>query len=89
VWTHLAGTFDPSTHKLSLYVNGTLAGTATDTTPWNSTGLFVVGRGKSNGANNAYFPGSVSDVQIYGNALGATLIGSMYANDFSRSTALG
>ncbi len=89
VWTHLAGVFDPATHVLSLYVNGTLAGTATDTTPWDSTGVFVVGRGKDGGAFNAYFPGSISDVQLYGNALGAQRIGTMYANNFTRSTALG
>jgi hypothetical protein len=89
VWTHLAGVYDATAHTLSLYVNGTLAATTTDTTPFDSTGVFVIGRGKSNGASTGYFAGNISDVQVYGNALGATVIGDLYANNFTRCTALG
>jgi hypothetical protein len=60
-WTHLVGTYTAATHVMSLYVNGTLAGTASDTTPWNATGTFDIGHS----GTGAYFPGSLSDVQAW------------------------
>jgi hypothetical protein len=58
VWTHLAGVYDAGADTLSLYVNGTLAATANDTTPFDSTGVFVIGRGKYSGTLTDNFPGT-------------------------------
>ena len=64
-WTHLVGTYNNATNTMSLYVNGTLAGTGTNTTPWAATGALHVG---SAGASN-FFPGQISNVQAFNYAL--------------------
>jgi len=66
VWTHLAGVYDATAHHPQPVRERTLAATTTDTTPFDSTGVFVIGRGKSNGASTGYFAGNISDVQVYG-----------------------
>jgi Concanavalin A-like lectin/glucanases superfamily len=80
-WTHLVGVFDSPTRLMSLYVNGTLAGTATNTSPnpWNATGPLTIGAVKlAGGASNNYFGGSISDVQTYSRALTASEVTQMY-----------
>ncbi len=79
VWTHLAGVYDATTNTLTLYVNGSLAGTATDTTPIASTGSLVIGRGQNNAAPAYWFAGKISGVQAYYRALSATEIGTIYS----------
>lgn len=78
-WTNLVGVFDSSTGKMSLYVNGALAGTATNTSPWNAPGALALGGVKltGGGANN-FFNGSISDVQTYSSALGASEAAMIY-----------
>ena len=77
-WTHLVGSYNAATQTLSLYVNGTLAGTATDKTPTNATGALTIGRGQVNGAAGAYFPGELSTVQAWNYALTPTQIAALY-----------
>jgi len=79
VWTHLAGVYDATKNTLSLYVNGSLAGTATDTTPIPSAGNLVIGRGQNNAAPAYWFTGKISGVQAYYRALSATEIGTVYS----------
>jgi hypothetical protein len=69
-WTHLVGVFDATTGNMSLYVNGRLAGTGNDPTPWNATGPFLIG-GSDNASNGsqAAFPGQIADVHVYNTAL--------------------
>ncbi|GLY52641.1 LamG-like jellyroll fold domain-containing protein [Lentzea sp. NBRC 102530] len=64
VWTHLLGTYDPDTHKLALYVNGKLEGSATATL-WNAAGAFVVGAAKSSGTRADRLPGVIDHVQVW------------------------
>ncbi len=77
-WTHLVGTYNAVTHTLSLYVNGALTGTATDTAPTNATGALTIGRGQANGTPTAYFPGELSTVQAWNYALTPTQIAALY-----------
>jgi hypothetical protein len=81
-WTHVAGVYDPSVSpQMRIYVNGVSAGTATtsgtllyDT---SSTGDLYFGQNGSAAAAQ-YFKGSIDDVRIYGRALTAAEINSLY-----------
>ncbi len=55
---------------MSLYVNGQLAGTGTNTSAWAATGPFLIG-GSDNASNGsmAEFPGEISNVHVYNTAL--------------------
>ncbi len=71
-WTHLVGVFDASTDTMSLYVNGQLAGTGTNPTPWNSSTpgpLLIGGSDNNSNGSQADFPGEISDVHVYDIAL--------------------
>ncbi|GAB3893932.1 hypothetical protein GCM10027612_44290 [Microbispora bryophytorum subsp. camponoti] len=65
VWTHLAGTYDPATQKLSFYVNGVPQGTATVSGMWSATGPFEIGRYKWANVFQFYFPGSIDEVAAW------------------------
>jgi hypothetical protein len=64
-WTHLVGVYDATSGKMTLYVNGVASGTATDTAPFASTGPLSIGRSRYQGSNTDFFPGQISDVQVY------------------------
>ncbi|MFI0719142.1 LamG-like jellyroll fold domain-containing protein [Streptomyces sp. NPDC021224] len=68
-WYHLAGSYSTSTHLLSLYVNGTLAGTTSYTTAWDARRGLQIGAGRYSGGPGSYFPGTIDDVRIYDKAL--------------------
>ena len=70
VWTHLLGTYEPNSHKMSLYVNGKLEGTA-DATLWNAPGPFVVGAAKWGGTCFDRLPGTIDHVQVWDRTLSA------------------
>jgi hypothetical protein len=77
-WTHLVGVYNASTHTAQLYVNGTLAATATGVTPWSATADLTVGRGLYDGNQTDYTNGSISDVQAYNYALNANQVSALY-----------
>ncbi|MFD3581536.1 LamG domain-containing protein [Streptomyces sp. NPDC058683] len=79
-WTHLTGVYNAATRTAQLYVNGTLAGTATGVTPWAATGNLVLGRGLYNGNQDDWVNGSVSGVQAYNYALTANQVTALYQN---------
>ena len=62
---------------MTLYVNGTAAGTATDTAPVAAHGAFTVGSAKVNGAQGEWFDGQAADVQVYPRALSAAEVGHL------------
>ena len=72
-WTFLVGTYDENENKISLWVDGTLAQTATPPAGWISsrgagwraTGPVVIGRDRWNDANGGGFYGEVADVRIW------------------------
>ena len=77
-WTHLAGTYNALTHVLSLYVNGALVGTATDSAPWAANGSLAIGRGFVGGANAEFFPGELNTVQAFNYALTPQQVAALY-----------
>jgi hypothetical protein len=68
-WTHLVGTYNATSGTLSLFVNGSAAGTAQNTTPFSASGPFAIGRGLASAANVGFFPGKISNVQAWSYAL--------------------
>ncbi|MEV8002675.1 LamG domain-containing protein [Streptomyces parvus] len=64
-WTHLAGTYDPASKELKLYVNGVLQGTRVTPSGWSSSGPFNVGRYLWNGQRNWNFNGSIDEVAVW------------------------
>ncbi|MGW2516580.1 LamG-like jellyroll fold domain-containing protein [Streptomyces sp. NPDC001617] len=86
-WTHLVGVFDASSGTMSLYVNGSLAGSATNSAPWTGSGPLSIGGAKTAGGtvSNAV-NGSVSNVQTYQRALSSSEISSLYGKGRSGGT---
>ncbi|GIF18174.1 hypothetical protein BJ973_008862 [Actinoplanes tereljensis] len=65
-WTHIAGTFDVSTKKLTLFVNGVAqTTTATLTGGFNAATDVTIGRRKLNAAADGYFTGQLDDLAVY------------------------
>jgi hypothetical protein len=73
VWTHLVGTYEPSTGDMRLYVNGVpQAEVGRHTNRWtHATGTVQLGRGRFNGAPTGYWRGGLDDVQLYNRAITA------------------
>jgi hypothetical protein len=72
VWTHLLGTYEPTSHDLSLYVNGKLEGTR-QATLWNAQGGgFVIGASKWFSARADHFPGTIDQVQAWDRVVDAS-----------------
>ncbi|WIX85509.1 LamG-like jellyroll fold domain-containing protein [Amycolatopsis sp. DG1A-15b] len=68
VWTHVAGTYDASTHAATLYVDGAKQSTVI-AHPWAATGPAVLGAAKWAGARADLFHGSLDDLQVWQRAL--------------------
>ncbi|GHG18740.1 hypothetical protein GCM10017567_41500 [Amycolatopsis bullii] len=68
VWTHVAGTYDASTHLATLYVDGAKQSTVI-AQPWAATGPAVLGAAKWAGARTDFFHGSLDDLQVWQRAL--------------------
>ncbi|MDR6325886.1 LamG-like jellyroll fold domain-containing protein [Actinoplanes couchii] len=65
-WTHLAATYDVTTGRISLYVNGELSGEGQSTgTPWHAGGSFTAGRTRWNDQAADFFPGDLDAVHVY------------------------
>jgi hypothetical protein len=68
-WVHLVGEYDAGRQQLRLYVNGTLEGTKTYTTPYAANGVLAIGRAQFSGQNADWFPGAIRDVKVFDQAL--------------------
>ncbi|GLZ78407.1 hypothetical protein Afil01_32140 [Actinorhabdospora filicis] len=66
-WMHLTITFDAVTGRMSLYVNGGAAATATHTGIWNGPGVFRIGCGGP--APGRYWRGDIDDVSTFAGVL--------------------
>ena len=77
-WTHLVGTYNASTGAMDLYVNGTLSGTATDTTKWASSGPLTIGRGLWDGNPTDWVNGQIANAQVYPYVLSAAQVSALY-----------
>ncbi|MER6998462.1 LamG domain-containing protein [Streptomyces sp. NPDC000410] len=69
VWTHIAGTYDPSTGSIQLYVNGVHQATSTVTGSWAATGGLQIGRYKWANVYQRYFSGSIDEAAVWQRAL--------------------
>lgn len=78
-WTHLAATYNASTGVATLYVNGQSQGTVTDTTPFNTSGSFLVGRSQYAAKAADFFHGSIADVQAYQRVLTSAEVAAVYS----------
>jgi hypothetical protein len=75
-WTHLAASYDASTKKLVLYVNGVAqTATATLTGGFHAASDVTIGRRKLNGAYDGYFTGQIDDLSVYTFAMPVADIG--------------
>jgi len=77
-WYHLVGTYNAATKTAALYVNGTLAGTATGITTWAATGAMLIGADQYNAGIGDYLPGEISDVQAFNYTLTAPQVAGLY-----------
>ena len=69
VWTFLTGVYDASTGQAKIYVDGTPGGTATDHTPIVANGPLAIGRARFVGKSVDWFPGTIKNVEVFGQAL--------------------
>jgi hypothetical protein len=84
VWTHLVATYDAAADRLSLYVNGVLAGSVPHANAWNHpTGGLQIGAARWNGVRGNFFPGAIDDVAVYGRILFSEEIRVMAGRDLS------
>ncbi|MGW3247613.1 LamG-like jellyroll fold domain-containing protein [Streptomyces sp. NPDC001070] len=84
-WTHLVGVFDAAAGQFNLYVNGALSSSKAFTTPWNSDGTLDIARKLSSGTWSEYANGSISDAQVYSEALTASQVSSLYGGTLPAS----
>jgi Concanavalin A-like lectin/glucanases superfamily len=77
-WVHLAGTYNSASDELSLYVNGTLAGSMPYTTPWDARRGLQIGAGSYDGAAGSFFPGTIDDVRIFDKPLSQGEVTNLY-----------
>ncbi|MEU5434625.1 ricin-type beta-trefoil lectin domain protein [Streptomyces sp. NPDC020719] len=79
VWTQLTASYNAATGQMSLYVNGTLAGSgyhAASSTP-PVTGGVVIGRYRDKGQPSAPMAGRVSNLAVYSTAVAPTVQGEI------------
>ncbi len=74
----MVGSYDSVSDDLRLYVQGKWVATTKFATPFYASGPVQIGAGKYSGAPGSYFPGQISDVQLYDRALSAPEIADMF-----------
>ncbi|SDN44771.1 D-mannose binding lectin [Actinacidiphila guanduensis] len=83
-WEHLTGVYTAGSGTMQLYLDGSLADTATNTTPQYSPGgpLTIGAIATASAPNSLYnqLTGSVSDVRAYPGALTASQVAALYAS---------
>lgn len=70
-WVHLAGVYNTTTGKITLYVNGTSQGDFTKSSAWNCTCQLQAGRARWDGSWFDAFTGYIDQVRTYRAALTA------------------
>lgn len=69
MWRHVVLTYDASTGRLVLYVDGVRAGTVHVSGAATVNGPFVLGADQAGGALGSYFNGEIARVVTFGTAL--------------------
>ncbi|MEW2427625.1 LamG domain-containing protein [Micromonospora sp. NPDC047644] len=81
-WTHLAGTYDATSKRLSLYVNGTLAESVTrNAAGWQANGPLTIGCGRYDSKVVDRINGAVSDVRAWRGALTAAEVAAVHGGN--------
>ena len=76
-WTHLVGVYDAANDTQYLYVNGVAQGTATDSTPFTSSGDLAIGRAMYNGQETDWLKGAIKKVEVFNAALSAAQVSAL------------
>ncbi|WP_194891446.1 ricin-type beta-trefoil lectin domain protein [Catenulispora pinisilvae] len=77
-WTHLIGTYDATSGRMALYVNGIPNSTGTVANSIASTNLFAMGHGFYEGVTSNRFQGSLADVQVFQQAVSDSQAATIY-----------
>ena len=80
-WVHLVGVYDDPNDTVTLYVNGSSAGSAAATADFASSGPLVLGADKVGGTIGRFFTGSVDQVFAFPKVLSAADVASLYNQD--------
>lgn len=80
-WTQLTGVYDAYSRKITLYVNGEPAGTATMPASFNAGGKFQVGDSRWNAQSANPWPGTVDEVKVYDRPLSADEVKAAVSRD--------
>ena len=76
-WTHLVGVYNAANDTQYLYVNGVAQGTATDSTPFSSSGDLAIGRAQYNGQNTDWLKGAIKKVEVFDAALSPSQVSAL------------
>lgn len=69
-WTHVAGTYDATSKRLAIWINGVLKADAAAPAVWNATGPLRIGNRKVTPTTfGEYLRGSVADAQVFDRTL--------------------
>jgi hypothetical protein len=71
-WTFVAASYDSGSRVIRLYVNGVEEGNATIAGTFDSAGPMVLGRGRSLGHLDHFFPGAIGEVRVWDRLVTAT-----------------
>jgi hypothetical protein len=71
-WTFVAASYDSGSRVIRLYVNGVEEGNATIAGTFDSAGPMVLGRGRSLGQLDHFFPGAIGEVRVWDRLVTAT-----------------
>ncbi|MEU5247649.1 LamG-like jellyroll fold domain-containing protein, partial [Streptomyces asoensis] len=77
-WTHLVGVQDTVADQLSLYVNGTLAGTTALPSTWYAGGAVQIGASAFEGKATSFFPGQIDDVRLFDRPVSADEVQQLF-----------
>jgi hypothetical protein len=76
-WVLLTGTYDASAKKISLYVDGKVAGSATVPGVWASKGPLQLGRARTHGVWGDFWAGVVGHIIVWDQALTADQVAGL------------
>ncbi|MFP8941741.1 LamG-like jellyroll fold domain-containing protein [Streptomyces fenghuangensis] len=77
-WTHLAGVHDTVADTLTLYVNGTKAGSTTLEGAFYANQSMYLGAGSYSGVMGNFFPGAIDDVRLFDRPASAAEIQQLF-----------
>ncbi|MET7886585.1 LamG-like jellyroll fold domain-containing protein [Streptomyces avermitilis] len=77
-WTQVGGTYDAVDNYLRLYVQGKYISRINFDSPFYGGGPVQIGAGNYSGAPSSFFPGQISDVQLYDRALSASEMAEIF-----------